>query len=290
MTSNRRHKITNFAWSKLRDPSTGLAAAKALVQLRALLLVAHPDDETIGASAIMPRISDCTVAYLTDGAPLDPRFWSPTAKGSRADYASTRWREALSALALVGIPPNRIHWLGGVDQDAICDLRLLITRFTDLLRQLRPQLVITHPYEGGHPDHDAAALVAHAAIKLLEPDREDAPKLLEMTSYHAREGKCETGQFLSLQARSRGQLKIILSSQDRSRKARMLACYDSQRMILEGLGSHVERLRIAPTYDFTQPPHEGKLWYECLQWPITGARWRQFAAPAAVQLRRDVCV
>jgi LmbE family N-acetylglucosaminyl deacetylase len=289
MKSNHRQKLADCAWSKLRNPATGLAAAaKASIQLRALLLVAHPDDETIGASAVMPHISDCTVGYLTDGAPLDSRFWS-TAASSRADYASTRWREALSALALAGIRPARVHWLGGVDQDAIFDLPLLVTRFTDLLRQLQPQVVITHPYEGGHPDHDAASLVAHAAIEILQRDHEDVPELLELTSYHARAGKCETGEFLGVKGRSEGELKIVLSPQDRIRKERMLDCYNSQRLVLQSLRSYVERLRIGPAYDFTQPPHAGKLWYECLQWPMTGGRWRQLAARAAAQLRLDVC-
>jgi N-acetylglucosamine malate deacetylase 2 len=289
MRSNRNHS-EDCAWSKLCDPVTGLTADKAPLKLRALLLVAHPDDETIGASAVVPRISDCTVTYLTDGAPLDPQFWSPTTKGSRADYASTRWREALSALALVGVPPARIHWLGGLDQDAISDLPNLIARFTDLLRQLQPQVVITHPYEGGHPDHDAASLVVRAAIKLLQRDQEDTPELLEMTSYHARGGDCEVGEFLNRQGHSGGELKMILSPQERIRKQRMLACYDSQRIVLENLHSNVERLRIAPNYDFTRPPHPGKLWYECLGWPISGAYWRRLAAGTVAQLSLDVCV
>jgi N-acetylglucosamine malate deacetylase 2 len=70
----------------------------------------------------------------------------------------------------------------------------------------------------------------------------------------------------------------------------MLACYASQQLVLESLSSHLERLRISPNYDFTQPPHAGKLWYECLGWPTTGARWREAAARAAAQLGLNVCV
>jgi N-acetylglucosamine malate deacetylase 2 len=288
MKSNRSHEFAG-AWSKLCQ-AAGLTGAKAPVRLRALLLVAHPDDETIGASAVMPRISDCAVAYLTDGAPLDPRFWSPAAKGSRAEYACLRWREALSALALAGVPPTRIHWLGGVDQDAIFDLPNLIPRFQALLRQLTPQVVITHPYEGGHPDHDAASLVTHAAIEMLRCDQPDTPELVEMTSYHRRGGKCETGEFLSIPGYSAPELKMVFSPEDRARKACMLACYASQRSVLASLSSPLERLRISPHYDFTQPPHAGKLWYESLGWPTTGARWRESAARVAAQLGLNVCV
>ena len=54
---------------------------------RTVLLAAHPDDETIGASAALHRLPDVTVAYLTDGAPRDTRLWSPHVNGSRDFYA-----------------------------------------------------------------------------------------------------------------------------------------------------------------------------------------------------------
>jgi hypothetical protein len=37
-------------------------------------------------------------------------------------------------------------------------------------------------------------------------------------------------------------------------------------------------LRAAPSYDFSQPPHAGQLWYECLGWRMTGTKWRELAA------------
>ena len=41
--------------------------------------------------------------------------------------------------------------------------------------------VITHPYEGGHPDHDACAFAARAAVR----HSANKAKLMEFTSYHA---------------------------------------------------------------------------------------------------------
>jgi hypothetical protein len=42
-------------------------------------------------------------------------------------------------------------------------------------------------------------------------------------------------------------------------------------------------VRPAPLYDFTKPPHAGKLWYESLGWSMTGRRWRELAALTSVQ-------
>src|SRR5436190_11067586 len=89
MKSSADKASGNPAWSALSDPNTGLTA-QAHVNLCPVLLVAHPDDETIGASTIIGRLRDPAIAYLTDGAPLDRQFWSPDATGSREEYASLR--------------------------------------------------------------------------------------------------------------------------------------------------------------------------------------------------------
>src|SRR3569832_1660472 len=79
----------------------------------ALFLAAHPDDETIGGSAALNRLSDVFVAYLTDGAPRVARFRSPHVRGSRDFYACVRAEEAACALAFAGVPAERIAFLGG---------------------------------------------------------------------------------------------------------------------------------------------------------------------------------
>src|SRR5262249_54504180 len=106
-------------WRRLCDPERGLGSARQPVDVRGLVLAAHPDDETIGASTILTQLPDVTVVFLTDGAPCDQTFWSPDAKGSRTDYAQLRWQEARAALSLAGVPADRILCLGAIDQEAI---------------------------------------------------------------------------------------------------------------------------------------------------------------------------
>jgi LmbE family N-acetylglucosaminyl deacetylase len=142
--------------------------------------------------------------------------------------------------------------------------------------------MVTHPYEGGHPDHDSAALVARIAVSLLD----NPPALLEMTSYHARDGQCVTGEFLD--SGPLPEISFELSDDDRDRKRRMMDAYASQRLVLENFPIDHECLRFAPEYDFNQPPHSGKLWYECMGWAMTGLRWRELAN-AALVLRERSC-
>jgi N-acetylglucosamine malate deacetylase 2 len=246
---------------------------------RGLLLAAHPDDETIGASALMSRSNLLVVVFLTDGAPRDPGLRSTLVRGTRESYAVMRAQEAKRALAVVGIGADRTRFLGGVDQESIFEVPRLLETLFDIVRDLRPSFVVTHPYEGGHPDHDTAALIAHLSIHLAERRGVKAPDLLEMTSYHVKEGKRVTGEFLPCKSPATG-MNLKLSAPERANKARMLDCYVSQHAVLSDIPLEPERLRVAPSYEFSQPCHEGRLWYECLKWPMTGARWRELAVHA----------
>ena len=269
---------------------SGEAALRRLVaeppdrSLRMAVLAAHPDDETIGASALLARFPNARIVYLTDGAPRDRNLWPPTMEGSREDYADLRRREAARALAHLGLSDQQIIWLGGADQEAIFDVPTLAQKLAECLHKYKPDLLITHPYEGGHPDHDAAALVAVLARSALG---REAPGVFEMTSYHARDGRCVTGEFLN--SNSSSEIVLDLSDEDRLRKRRMMDEYKSQRLVLENFPIVSERLRVAPVYDFFHPPHEGKLWYELMGWPMTGARWRELAAASCANTQECSC-
>jgi LmbE family N-acetylglucosaminyl deacetylase len=251
--------------------------------LRVAVLAAHPDDETIGASSLLARSHNPLVIYLTDGAPCDARLWSPDFNGSREEYAVLRREEARNALSLVGFNKSQIRYLGAVDQEAAREAGELVRQLAELLSEYPPDVLITHPYEGGHPDHDTAALVARVALTSLVDG--NAPVLVEMTSYHASGGRCVTGEFL--EADGADEMCLQLTTADRDRKRKMLDAYASQHLVLNGFDTTQERWRKAPEYDFAQPPHAGKLWYECMGWPMTGKTWRALAAEtiAAIQER-----
>jgi LmbE family N-acetylglucosaminyl deacetylase len=272
------------------DGETSIEALKQLLwgepdpALRVAVLAAHPDDETIGASTLLARLPGTQIIYLTDGAPRNRNLWPPNMHGSREEYAEVRGHEAASALAHVGVSRGQLHWMGAVDQEAVLNVRGLSRQLSELLAQLGTNLLITHPYEGGHPDHDCAALVARLALPRLQGA--GVPSLCEMTSYHARDGRCVTGEFLNPDAPT--EIVCELRAEDRERKRHMMDEYKSQRLVLENFPIVSERLRTAPEYDFTKPPHEGKLWYEHMGW-TTGQRWRDLATRTLAQAQECSC-
>lgn len=245
-----------------------------------VVVVAHPDDETIAFGARLGRWQPRAVVVLTDGAPRD--FWFARHAGfaCRDHYARARLRELRSALAIAEIDADRLLALDIADQEAVQHLPSLVARVSDVLHETRATLVATHAYEGGHPDHDAAAFVVAAAAGRQSPP----PRILEASLYHDAFVDTVYGHFIP-HARAGRMRELRATAADRERKRRMLACYATQREVLRRFDPNIERVRVAPPYDFAQPPHSGRLHYERWGWPLDGAAFRARVAEASASAR-----
>lgn len=258
----------------------------------AALIVAHPDDEAVGAGALLPRLHEPWLLYVTDGAPRDLADAMAAGRATREAYAAARRQERSAALAIAGIDAARAEELGVVDQEASLQLADLTRAIAAWLAARRPQAVLTHPYEGGHPDHDAVAFAVHAACRQWEQRGTPLPAVVEMTSYHLHNGRICVSEFLPLgQTCASGHEASVttceLSETERQFKRRLFACYATQRATLSWFSIERERFRAAPRYDFTRPPHDGPLFYEQFPWGMTGERFRRLAAEALRQLELD---
>jgi LmbE family N-acetylglucosaminyl deacetylase len=238
------------------------------------MVVAHPDDEVIGAGARLAHLRSVHLVHVTDGAPRNMHDARALGLATGTAYAQARHHELLAALALSGLRPGHLRGLGIADQEAAHALPELTTSLVEILRALRPEVILTHPYEGGHPDHDATAFAVHHACHLLRRERKVAPVIVEMTFYHLDAGTSRVGCFLP-----NGEVgtSVPLAAEEIMRKRRMLDCFVTQRITLAGFPVGVERFRVAPAYDFTEPPHAGGLYYEQFPWGLMGEEWRRLA-------------
>ncbi len=234
--------------------------------LRWLVVVAHPDDEVLGCGALLARLSDVDLVHVTDGAPRDGADARRHGFETPAAYAAARWREARAALDLAGVPETRHHGLGVADQgaaDRLADVALRLTPYV-----ARADAVLTHAYEGGHPDHDAVAFAVHAAVRLVgEPRR----PIVEMPFYHAGPEGWVRQRFLP--GSDDAVEHLALSGAEIALKRRMAACHATQGDTLAGFALDRELFRGAPAYDFAHLPHEGDLLYERHGWNLDRAGW-----------------
>ena len=94
----------------------------------------------------------------------------------------------------------------------------------------------------------------------------------------------ETGSFVP--SRDAPQERTLtLDPDELARKRAMLDCFTSQRETLKLFGLEQERFRIAPTYDFTQPPHANGFLYDRFPWGITSQRFLELATAAHAELK-----
>ena len=256
-------------------PARIIAPIGDLVERSALIVVAHPDDEAIAAGALLARLPRGGVICLTDGAPRHGGAAKAAGFDSWMDYAKARQREAEAAMALTGRSLSIDGHLGIADQDVIHHLEMAVRHLIGPLRS-GFDYVITHPYEGGHPDHDAVALAVHAAAALIARQGRRPPVILEAPFYNSASGEAKTGFFMP-HPDSGETLTMPLQPGERSLKQRMYDCYVTQKMILKDFATDRESFRVAPRYHFAAPPHPGKIGYSRFAWAMKGRAWRACA-------------
>jgi N-acetylglucosamine malate deacetylase 2 len=266
---------SRFKW--LLNSLTGRAATDSY---RVLITAAHPDDEVIGATTLIRTLRRLEILHTTDGSPKNLADALAAGCASRHEYADLRRAELMDALIVVGRDDLRPAQLKFEDQSCSFNLPALIRAVRVELEELRPDIVVTQPYEGGHPDHDSTAFaVAMAATRVASP-----PLLVEMTSYHLGANGILPGEFLASK-NVRG-ITVELAVEERAAKTAMLQTFRSQQGTLQYFGAERERFRIAPRYNFSRAPHPGTLFYEKFDWGIRGEEWRRLAREAALEFTR----
>jgi len=145
---------------------------------RLLVVLAHPDDESFGMGGTLARYADegvdVHIAIATDGVA------GSVAGGyehTLAELAAVRRQEVEKAVAILG---GTLHMLGYRDSGYIgdpankhpdafinSDLHEATGRVVALIRQIRPQVVVTHDETGGyyHPDHIFCWKITSAAFE-----------------------------------------------------------------------------------------------------------------------------
>ncbi len=246
--------------------------------MRCSVIVAHPADEVVGAGCLISKLVDVTILHITDGAPCDMQDAKAAGFQERADYAAARREECLAALAIARVPEDRVVEFSVTDQCAAQYLARLTRRVTTFLQESAADIIVTHPYEGGHPDHDATAFATHAALRLMRASGFRPPALFEMALHPSVDGRAKLPEFLP--GAERETTTLLLDERARKLKEQMFACFESQRESLQASPVGPEKFRQPPVYDFSVPPQNGKLHYENFDWALRSDEWQSLAVKA----------
>jgi N-acetylglucosamine malate deacetylase 2 len=245
------------------------------------VIVAHPADEVVGAGCLISKLVDVTVLHVTTGAPA-PANAEEAGFKNISEYAAARKEECRAALAVARVPKDQVVDLDIPDQSASLFLTNLTRRIAAFLQQTEADIVVTHPYEGGHPDHDATAFATHSALRLMQDNGLKPPVLFEMALHPSSDFKSKLPEFLP--GVDGETTTLLLDDRARELKRRMFECFETQRECLRASPMGPERFRKPATYNFTTSPNGGKLHYENFDWAPSGSEWRSLAREALADL------
>ncbi|HEY4114770.1 MAG TPA: PIG-L family deacetylase [Rhizomicrobium sp.] len=262
MTIARTPRLTAFL-ETLRDGKHDAVSASDVA-----IVVAHPDDETICCGALISRLRGVLIVVVTDGAPRNLIDAQALGFASVQDYAEARTSELLSVMQLGGIHPGRLVQLGIADQDAGNRLPDIVQDLGECFTAHDTRIVLTHAYEGGHPDHDAVAFCVHQAAENARFDM----AVLEMPFYRAGEPADLHQSFVDGECEDR--IVVALSDAGRTLKRQMFDAYKTQKHVLADYSLDSEQFRVAPRYDFLALPNSGRLLYERQNRGMTGLEWQ----------------
>ncbi|MHA1732318.1 MAG: PIG-L deacetylase family protein [Promethearchaeota archaeon] len=152
---------------------------------RVCAIVAHPDDETIfcGGYLARPDVEGHAIVMTLGGLGT----WGEPV--SREELRETRKGEVTDAAGILGIEVHLLELYEGQFNHHDAGVRL---RLVELIREIRPQLVLTHDWDDDHLDHRETALLARDAVlmaglpNIVTPSNQEAWKVLNVYTFDKR--------------------------------------------------------------------------------------------------------
>lgn len=205
---------------------------------RVLVFAPHPDDETIAAGGLLQqaraRRAAVRVVFATDG---DNNPWAQRAvehrwrigETDRARFGARRRREALAALARLGIGARDAEFLGYHDQGLTVLLMsggdAPLARLAQCITAFRPTMIVAPSPADLHPDHSALAVLVDFALAWLSPHG----PAVRTIHYVIHDRRSEVGA--ATRPTVRAPLVVPLGHRERVRKRQAMFAHGTQLVL-----------------------------------------------------------
>jgi LmbE family N-acetylglucosaminyl deacetylase len=229
---------------------------------RILIFVARPGDETAACAAAISRAraqgAEIFAFYLTHGCL------------ARKDGDVARRRvEAEAVAARLGLTP--LGWASRAARRIWRELPEAHAQMRSAIAECAPAQVWFPAYEGGSSDRDALNALGQLFV--------DQFAMLEFAEINFYGGAAQTQQFPFPDG---SEEMIELGPAEREQKRQLLDLYQSDAYGLAHVGLVRECVRPLAVYDYSQPPHPGRLWYARHRWDPFHRAHADFTKPEQI--------
>lgn len=194
-----------------------------------------------------------SVLFLTHGCVDRESMW-PWARGRYAETVARRRAEAERACAALGV--SVAGWSERPARHLWRELAAGEAEVRRAIAAVGADQVWAPAFEGGNPDHDGAnAIAGRLAVGGLE--------VVEFAEYNFLGGRPHLHRFPHPTG---AETTLALTPEERAAKRSSIALYASERGNLGYVATEREVFRPLAAYDYSRPPHAGRLWYARFQW------------------------
>ncbi|MFZ1720221.1 MAG: PIG-L family deacetylase [Candidatus Moraniibacteriota bacterium] len=121
-----------------------------------LFILAHPDDEvytSVFISELVAKGKRVDVLYITDG--------------NYGGLGEEREKEVFQSMDAIGVLRKSIHFLRIPEREFMKKVTEAQEKTLALAKELNPECVVSHDFEGGHNGHDAVSFCASSVAREL---------------------------------------------------------------------------------------------------------------------------
>jgi len=215
-----------------------------------LFIAPHPDDELVGATFIIKKIllkKNLIIFFPTNGVLSKEEMWFWEKKKYKKKK-KLRNEEMKKSLQLLGV--KKFFMQDIPTRELKENIEKTFRKINFLVKNHKIDTIFCPAYEGGHQDHDVSNFICSRL--------QNSSKVYEYPEYNFSKGQINCNEFIKP---TKNQVTLKLSVNEKKEKIKLLEIYNSEKENLDYLHLEKECYRELYHYDYSQPPHIGKLFY-----------------------------